>query len=162
MSTVVLDIPNVEGDCQLEGFQGKILCESLSHDLELEIEMSTNSRRSVHTPKINNIALERKWDSASTELIKRLLLGKVDTNEWTIHCLKAMGDDGLQYKEFLTMKLVKPILAKHSLNVNEGDTTESIEINAVEIQWTYKPHDDTHAVKGNKPIGFDSLKGKVV
>ncbi|WP_207482422.1 Hcp family type VI secretion system effector [Arenibaculum pallidiluteum] len=163
MSQVILEIPGVNGECALKDYKDMILCESLSHDLELEIEMSTNARRTVSTAKINNIALERKWDAASVHLIRRLLRGtaqKEPDKPWIIHCLKALGGEN-QYVEFLTMKLTHAILAKHSLNVNEGDTTESIEINATKIEWIYAPHDASNTNPGKHTAEYDSLQGTV-
>lgn len=161
MAQVILEIPSIEGECQVDGFTGQILCDSLSQDMEIEIERTKNARRTVHIPTINNIAIERKWDTASPGLIKAILQASVDQKDWKIHCLRGLGEDGLQQKEFLTIVLKKPILAKHALNVNEGDTTESIEINAVEVVWEYTAYDDQQKAKGMKSIGFNTLSGKV-
>jgi type VI protein secretion system component Hcp len=162
MAQVILEIPGVQGECELEGFAGMILCDSLAQDMEIEIEPTSNARRTVHIPKINNITMERKWDLASSGLIKSILTAKVDTNDWKIHCLKALGGDDTQQKEFLTIILKKPILAKHGLSVNEGDTTESLEINAVEVTWEYQAYDDSQNNIGQKAITFNTLTGKVV
>jgi type VI protein secretion system component Hcp len=161
MAQVILEIPTVQGECEVEGFSGMILCESLAQDMDIEIEPSSNARRTVHIPKINNIGIERKWDLASSGLIRSILTAKVDTDDWKIHCLKALGDDDSQQKEFLTIVLKKPILAKHGLSVTEGDTTESIEINAVEVEWIYLAYDSTNANTGQKSIGFNTITGKV-
>jgi type VI protein secretion system component Hcp len=161
MSMVILEIPNVEGECKVQGFEGKILCESLSQDMNVEMEVTTNARRTVHVPKVENITLERKWDKASPKLISRLLRAAPDT-DWKIHCLKPLGDGELQWVEFLTIELKNPLLAKHSLSVNEGDTTESIEINATNITWSYKLYDETQTFKGNGGgVEFDLLTGSV-
>jgi len=161
MSQVILEIPNIKGECQVTNYVNQIMCESLSHDMEIEIEPSSNARRTVHVPKVNNISLERKWDNASPGLIKAILQASVDKQDWKVHCLRGLGEEGSQQKEFLTMILKKPILAKHSLSVNEGDTTESIEINAVEIIWEYTAYDDQQTPLGTKAIGFNTLSGKV-
>ena len=77
MSMVILEIPEVKGECRVKtkqvDFTDMILCESLSQDMEVEMEVTTNARRTVHTPKVNNITLERKWDIASPKLISLLL-----------------------------------------------------------------------------------------
>lgn len=161
MAQVILEIPGLEGECQVLGHEKQIMCESLTHDMEIEIEQTANARRTVHIPKINNLSLERKWDHASPGLIKKILQASVDGVEWKVHCLKGLGEEGHQQKEFLTLVLRKPILSKHSLNVNEGDTTESLEINAVEIEWHYSLYDDLQKHKGNKSVGFNTLTGKV-
>ncbi|MCW2242965.1 type VI secretion system tube protein Hcp [Azospirillum canadense] len=161
MSMVILEIPKIEGECQVENYQKMILCESLSHDMNVEMEVSTNARRTVHTPKVENIALERKWDLASPKLISRLLRAQSD-EVWKIHCLKPLSDDNFQWVEFLTLELTSPMLSKHSLSVSEGDTTESIEINATEINWVYKLQDEKNKkTGGSMGVSFNLLTGRV-
>ncbi|CAO3450760.1 T6SS component Hcp [Azospirillum argentinense] len=168
MSMIILDIPNVAGESSVEiaggvVFKDKILCESLSQDMTVEMEVSTNARRTVHTPKVENITLERKWDRASPKLISLLLRSaNSDTakKQWTIHCLKPIGDTH-QWGEFLTIELSNPLIAKHSLSVSEGDTTETIEINATEIYWTYKRYTEDQKHEGGGGVKFNLLKGTV-
>ncbi|HYG86106.1 MAG TPA: type VI secretion system tube protein Hcp [Azospirillum sp.] len=161
MSMVILQVEGISGECQVEGFKDQILCESLSHDMTVEMEVTTNARRTVHVPKVENITLERKWDIASPKLISRLLRAQSD-KEWKIHCLKPLGDEGNQFVEFLTLELKNPLLAKHSLSVSEGDTTESLEINATEINWIYKLSNETNKATGGKGgVTFNLLTGKV-
>ncbi len=161
MAQVILEIPGVEGECQLEGFKKMIVCESLSHDMEIEIEMSSNARRTVHVPTISNFVIARKWDLASPGLIKSILRAAVDTNAWKIHCVKGLGEAENMQAEFLTVELEKPILAKYGLEVSEGDTTENIEINAVVVSWTYSMYDDKQSKTGTKSVKFDTLSGKL-
>lgn len=166
MAQVILEIPGLPGEANVEVLPdsmgaGFILCETLSHDIETEIEMTANGRRTVHIPRINNFSLARKWDASSSHIIKRMLVSKVDTEEWKIHCLKGLGEEETQQKVFLTVYLRKPIFSKYSLEVNEGDTTENLEINAVEVMWEYQQHDDANAPKGQHAVTFNSLTGKV-
>lgn len=161
MSMVILEIPEIKGECQVEKYTNMILCESLSHDMTVEMEVSTNARRTVHAPKVENITLERKWDIASPQLISRLLRAQSD-KPWKIHCLKPLSDDEFQWVEFLTLELTNPLLAKHSLSVSEGDTTESLEINATEINWVYTMQDSANKkVQGQMGVTFNLLTGRV-
>lgn len=161
MSMVIMKIPAVDGECKVQKYEGLILCESLSHDMEVEMEVTTNARRTIHTPKVNNISIDRKWDTSSPELIKRLLRAAVVDDEWTIHCLKTAGNDNNQMIEYLTMVLTNPIIAKHTLNVNEGDTTETIEINATKITWKYQSYNEKQQKAGSSGVTFDLLTGTV-
>ena len=164
MSMVILEIPNIKGECKVKtkakDFTGMILCDSLSQDMNVEMEVSTNARRTVHTPKVENLTLERKWDAASPKLISRLLRAQT-AEPWKIHCLKPLGDTEYQWAEFLTLELKDPLLAKHTLNVNEGDTTETLEINATQITWTYKQYDEGQVHKGGGGVIFNLLTGLV-
>ncbi|MBP2310098.1 hypothetical protein GBZ48_19770 [Azospirillum melinis] len=165
MSMVILEIPEVKGECRVKtkqvDFTDMILCESLSQDMEVEMEVTTNARRTVHTPKVNNITLERKWDIASPKLISLLLRAGVKGETWKIHCVKPLGDDEFQWVEFLTLELTNPLLSKHSLSVSEGDTTESLEINATKITWVYKQYDEKQTSQGGGGVSFDLLTGAV-
>ncbi|MCA1974587.1 MAG: type VI secretion system tube protein Hcp [Caenispirillum sp.] len=161
MAQVILDIPSIKGESGLQGYEGKILCETLSHDMEIEIEMTSNARRTVHIPTVNNFVLSRKWDSASVKLIGNMLRATVDSAPWKIICLKGLGETGAMQKPFLTVELEKPIFSKYSLEVNEGDTTENLEINAVVVSWTYEEYDSEQKKTGNWSVKFDTISGKV-
>jgi type VI protein secretion system component Hcp len=169
VSMVILEIPIIKGECKVvtkeKDYTGMILCESLSQDMNVEMEVSTNARRTVHVPKVENIALERKWDKASPKLISKLLRGSPG-DVWKIHCLKPIGDggdtnSGYQWGEFLTIELADPMIAKHSLSVNEGDTTESLEINATNITWIYTVYDEKMTAAKGGGVEFNLLTGKV-
>lgn len=161
MALVILEIPSIPGESGVDSYQNMILCDSMGQDIELEIEVTQNQRRTFHVPKVSNITLERKMDKATAGLIKNILTGKVDTSDWKVHCLKALGEDGQMQKEFMTITLKKPILSKHTLSVNEGDTTESFEINAADITWVYTPYDGTNAAQGQLSVEFDTIAGTI-
>lgn len=160
MSQVILEIPGVTGECGVTGYENQILCESFSHEMETEIETTVNQRRTVHVPTINNFQLSRKWDQASTQLIKTMLNAKVGS-DWKIHCLKSLGDDAQMQVEFLTITLKKPVLASFNLEVADGDTTESFSINAVEVTWTYKAHGQDQTPGGNTSVTFNTISGAI-
>ncbi|MDR3518971.1 MAG: type VI secretion system tube protein Hcp [Azospirillaceae bacterium] len=177
MATIVLSIPGIAGECEIAvptaqlyktlPTVGGIMCDSMNQDIEVEMEVSASSRRTVHTPKVNNITLERKYDSASIALIQSALTSKIagtaTNNTWAIYCLKATGEDTSQWGVMLTIVLVNPLFAKHSLSVSESDTTESIEINATDITWIYTKRDETQkATATNTQIEFNVLTGSVV
>ena len=162
MALVILEIPGVKGESSVEKYERMILCDSFSQDCELEIEPTQNARRTIHVPKINNLSLERKMDAATPFILRKMLTAKVDDQKWKIHCLKGLGVDGSMQVEFMTIELKHPILSKHTMSVNEGDTTETLEINAVEITWTYIPYSENQKGQGQIPVTFDTLKGKVV
>lgn len=165
MSMVVLEVPDVPGESQIMLTGGKklvdkIVCDSLSHEMSLEMEVTQNARRTFHIPKVENFTIERKWDLASVKLIQLMLTGKVK-GPWKIYCLKAAGEEQYQWEIFLTITLVNPLLAKHSQNVSEGDTTESLEINATNITWEYVRRSETQANVGGNHVTYDVLTGEV-
>lgn len=162
MSLIILEIPGVVGECDVEKYEGMIICDSLTQGATLEIEPSQNQRRTMHVPKVNNIAINRKFDKASPNLLRGMLTGQVGPAPWKIHCLRSLGDDSSSQVEFLTIILAQPLLATHNLNISEGDTTEDFEINAVEITWIYNPSDSMQKQQGQFPFGFNTLKGKLV
>lgn len=162
MSMVILEIPGITGECGVKGYEGMILCESMTEDAEMEIDTSTNQRRTMHVPKVNNMQLERKMDAASGMLLRKMLTGKVDTMDWQIHCLRALGDDSTQQVEYLTIILHQPILTKYEVNVNDGDTTERLETNAVQVTFNYQYFKSDNTKAGNLSFGFNTIAGTVI
>lgn len=162
MAIVILYIPHVNGECGVKGYEQQILCESFTQDAELEIDVTNNMRRTFHVPKINHMSIDRKMDLASGRLMKKMLTGTVDTNDWTITCLKAMGDDETQMSMFMTVALHLPILAKHEINVNDGDNTERFEINCASITYQYTGVGEDQTSSGSVGFGFDTIAGTVL
>lgn len=160
MSQVILEIPGVVGECGVKDYEGMILCETLSHEIETEIETTANTRRTVHVPTIANFQFGRKWDKASTQLIKRILAAQVDGGDWKVHCLKSLGGDGMQV-EFLLITLKKPVLATYSLEISDGETTENFSINAVEVTWDYSEFNDLSAKVGSQTCTFNTISGSI-
>ena len=162
MSIVIINIPDIQGECGVKGYEQDVLCESFTQDADLEIDVTNNQRRTFHVPKINNMSIDRKMDSASGKLLRKMLTGKVDTNDWTIFCLKAMGEDEQQMSMFMSVTLHLPILAKHELNINDGDTTERFEINCASVHYNYTTTLQDNSTTGNLPFGFDTIAGTVL
>ena len=162
MSMVVLEVPGITGECGVKGYEGMILCESYTQDAEMEIDSTTNQRRTMHVPRINNLSIDRKMDAASGMLLRKMLTGKVDITDWRIHCLRSLGDDSTQQVEFLTIILNQPILTKHEVNVNDGDTTERLEINAVQVTYNYQYFKSDQTRAGNLSFGYNTIAGTVV
>jgi type VI protein secretion system component Hcp len=162
MAVVILEIPSIQGESGVANYQNMILCDSMGQDIELEIEVTQNARRTFHVPKVNNITLERKMDKATAGLIKSILSGKVDTSAWKIHCLKALDQNTATMQvEFMTITLVNPILSKHTLSVSESDTTESFEINSSNITWVYTPYGSQNNAAGQLSVQFDTIAGTI-
>ena len=163
MAIVVLHIDKLSGECGVKGFENDILCESFTQDADLEIDVTNNQRRTFHVPKINNMSIDRKMDLASGKLMQKMLSGKVDASDWVITCLKAQGDDDTsQMTMFMTVTLHLPIMAKHELNVNDGDTTERFEINCASVTYKYFAKGEDGSQTGFNQFGFDTIAGTVL
>jgi type VI protein secretion system component Hcp len=161
MALVILEIPDVKGESQVKNFEQMIICDSFAQDTEMEIDATMNQRRTFHVPKINNFSLERKMDLASAQILKKMLTGAVDKNTWIIHFFKAAGDNENMQVEFLKITIEKPILAKHSMTINDGEPTETFEINATKITWAYTQFKEDNSKGGSVTFSFEPLKGIV-
>jgi type VI secretion system secreted protein Hcp len=164
MAEVILDIPDIQGECMTVGFENKISVNSMSLTNEIPITFKTeNSTRTVGTVKIGDIELQRNFDKASIPIIQKMIAGK-SLGTVKISILKAAADkDGHAQDVFMTYTLTDAMIANHVF-ASEEDTppTETITMNFAAIQWEYFWQKQDGTLGGKIPAGYNCLSGKPI
>lgn len=162
MAELILEIPGIEGECQVKGFEKKISIESMSLANTMELQVSTgNATRSVHTVKIGDIEIERHFDSASVPIIQRLIAGK-SLGTTKIYILKALGVDKMAQVVFMTYTMYDTLVTSHKFTAGQdAQPTEAIGFNFSKIEWEYSLQNADATNKGKHATSFNVLTGTV-
>lgn len=162
MAQIVMTMAGVDGECALDGFVGKIACKSMSMSASQGMDASKNQTRTVSTVTVEEITLERDFDTSSIPLLDRMISAK-DCGQVILHFLKAAGTDGVGQVEFLTITLEHVLVSsvEHSVSMEENPS-ETITLNFSAIKWEYMAQAVESTLGGVKPTNFDLQLGKKV
>lgn len=160
MANIILEIPDVKGECTLEGYKEMIDCTSFSQSCAQEMDSSKNATRSISSIKVEEVNLERYFDKASTVLLDRLVAGK-NCGTCHIHFLKAAGTDGMSHVEFMTITMENTMVSTWEMSDSSDDPpTETITLNFSKITWKYAPQKVDGTLDGTIDTNFNLALGK--
>lgn len=167
MAIILLKIPTgestwVEGESTLVGHEKLLVVEQVSYDIEVEAELHIEGRRTVHSPHLEHITLERKLDRGSAEITRSLLSTRVSKYPWSLFFFKAAGAEDAMVKHFMTMKLHRALIGMQSITVEDGDIQETLEVSAAAIEWEYTAFDSDQGPRGKTSFKFDVQAGRVI
>lgn len=162
MAEIIVDIPGITGECTISGYEKKIMCTSMSLNAAQEVERTANQTRTVHRVKIEDITLNRFYDSSSTGIMDMLVTGRT-ADPVTITVLKSGADTGGEaQKPLMTITLNKVLIASQNVNFGETELTEEFTFNFTKVTYTYYPQQPDGTLKGTSTTNFDLQLGKKV
>ncbi len=180
MAAIVLKIPTgpktfVKGDCLIDGYEGLILCKSVSYEVSIQEDLNAEGRRTVHSPEMSVVSIERDFDPASVDIARMLLGHGVSVFPWEIYMLRVadgvspapafMGPGasgaGSVMVCYLKLKLHRPVVTKQQVSAEEGGMVESIDVSAAAVEWRYLVLDDRQAPVGGTSFRFNLQTGTV-
>lgn len=156
---IILEVPNVEGECTVSGHEKQIDCAAISLGAQQMVQTGQGNR-TAGTVSIQNISLTRMFDSASVTLLDKMITG-TSCGTCKIHFLKAGGVDNKGQDEFLTVTLDEVLISSWQMSDSSGsDPVESLTLDFVKITWEYKPQGKEGKMGGVVPTNFDLLLGE--
>jgi type VI protein secretion system component Hcp len=156
-------LPWLEGECRQMDYYKMLLVETVGWDVTVSEASGSSQRRTTHMPEIETISLERRIDVASATLKRWTVNSYVSTDPWEIYFLRSMGspDEGPTRVCFMTVQLYNPLITKYEFNAGSGSFTESLEVSATKIKWTYNQINDRQQSMGKKIVTYDLQTGMV-
>lgn len=151
-------LPFIAGECMLTGYENMIVAENVTWNIEIEETKDPDGRRTIHTPKLSLVTIERHFDRASGQISRIALQTKVSPAPWeiTFLTLVPLGIPLLPVAmPFMTMTLSNALISKMSVDFTEGEPKETLEVSATAIQWTYYELNASQAITGRKQVGYD-------
>lgn len=169
MAEIVLELQDpkdtsvVAGECTTSGiYEKKITCTNYSLSSAMEMDVTTNATRLMHTVNIENITLSRLVDSSSIPIMNAHFMGR-SYPQAIIHFLVAAGDTEektTSQKEYLTITLDNVLIASHSMSIDESSKgTEEIALNFTKIALSYKYQDAKAGLSGTYSTSYDVQLG---
>lgn len=159
MPQVILDIDGIDGECTTKGYVGKIVCNSMSFSSAQEVDKSKNATRTVTAVTIEQISIERPFDSSSAKIMKRCWTGK-SVGTVKIYLLKAAADEGDSQVKFMQYDLTNTLIVSHEVSYGETDMTETIKLDFTKIAFSYMPQKADGTLGGAVPGSFDLALGR--
>jgi hypothetical protein len=180
LTLVVLKIPTgptsfVKGECTIAGYEDLILCEGIAYEISVEDEINADGRRTVHSPQLSVVTIERQLDVASADITRMALSHRVSALPWEIFMLAdaeggfaapvgggtgpAADGTGDQHACVMTLKLHHPLITKQDISADEGGVSETIEVSAAAIEWRYMVIDPLQRPIGHLGFRFNTQTG---
>ncbi len=163
MDAIVLDFGSgddaVEGECQLEGEVGKIMCLSFSHGVTMPMSWDVaNMKRTIGKSQHNDFTITKKVDIASPKLNFYASVGR-EFAEVKVRVYQADGeDDFVLYQEFA---LTEAVMSEMSTEGGgEDSAVETINFNFTKIKWLYKKQLADVGQEGQSAYEFDLKAAK--
>lgn len=163
MDAIVLDFGSgddaVDGECQLEGYDGKILCLGFQHGVSMPMNWDvSNMKRTVGKTMHTDFVLTKKFDISSPKLNYYCSIGR-EFAQVKIMCFQADGED--DFKLFIEYTLDNAIISDISITGGGSDVPiESLSLNYSKIKWLYKKQKVDSAQEGQIAYEFDMAKAK--
>ena len=154
----------VMGECGLLGYETLISVNHLSFGIDVKSVFSEDGRRTVHLPGLTRFSLQRKVDLATASITKCALAAKISSFPWTFYFLRSLGDHfGLQVSQICDLELTldRPLVTDQNISFSGDDMSESLEITASAVEWTYRPHSSAGWPLGKVAYKFDVQQGWV-
>jgi len=158
---IVLDIPNVSGECQLQGYANKITILSFNHGMTQPMTMDpTNQARTVGRCNVQDVSVTKMLDKSSVDIINAMCVSK-NLGKTTLHILKAVGDTAEGQKEAMKYEMEDTMISSYSIGAGGGgEPTETFTLNFTKITWTYQPQEESGALSGNATTNWSLKLGK--
>lgn len=157
---IILEVPNVDGECQLDGYTKKIVLTSFSHGLSQPMTTDpTNQERTVGRVNCQDLTVSKYMDAASVHLINGICTAK-NFGACKLYILKATGGDGAGQTLALTIEMNQTMISSYSVSGGGGPPMETMTLNFTKIIWTYTPQKEDGSLDGNIPTNWNLALGK--
>ena len=138
MDVIILDLgPNVKGESNLRGFEGKMELLSFSHGVAMQITGDiSNSERTSGKPSHQDMTVTKYLDRASPVLNQNCCEGKTFPKADVII---GRNDSG-SLAELMRYTMKDVVISSVSVGGGGGDKpVETVTLNYGEIKWNYSP-----------------------
>ena len=144
---IVMKLEGIPGDCEIPGYEGWILVDSLSWEITREEkESGKQGTRDINlgVAELPALSMNKSMDKASVKLMQQSIAGGAlggKEGKAKIECLATSGTTSTD-KCFLRYVLERPIIKSWSIDASDDDRpTESVSILYNKIYMTYfAPH----------------------
>jgi type VI protein secretion system component Hcp len=154
------DTTNFEGECEINGFEKFIVCDSFSVGAHQPLDHGRGTNRTGGTMNLSEVAMNRQFDKTSVPLLNAMFTAHLFPTV-KIHFLKASGVDNMGHDEYLTVELDNVLIGNIQTHGGGGNghLSESLSFGFTKIQYTYKVQEDSTAkLNGQLVASFDMYK----
>jgi type VI secretion system secreted protein Hcp len=153
MDVLILDIPDIKGECTLKGFEDKIQILSFSHGIAMQVTSDpSNSERTSGKPNHQDLTISKYVDLATCPTLAACNAG---TNLKTCTITVGRNDAGAVLP-YLVYTMENVIVSNASLSSGGGDRpVETISLNYTKVKWDFTQQKADTGKKGNNGAVWD-------
>jgi type VI secretion system secreted protein Hcp len=154
---IVLNIPTIDGNCEITGYAKKIIVHSYSHGVSANLAAEpSNTNRTSAPPNVSEFNFSKESDSATNKLYQACVRA-TNLGSCTLTVFKASGTTLLKAFEYV---FENALISSISTSGGGGDPSDSFSLNFTKLTSTYVVQTDAVAGGGNLPWSYDR-KAKV-
>lgn len=152
---MILDFPGIKGNCQIEGYQDKILITSYSHGARMPMQGDVgNSERTAGRPILTDMSLTKMSDLSTPDLYKHCTQG---LKAATAKLMVGRVEDG-KFMNLLTYELGNAVISDINTSGQGGIPTDSLLIAFSKIKSEYTQQNVDGTKKGTSAWNWNSAE----
>ncbi|MFY7914941.1 MAG: Hcp family type VI secretion system effector [Rubrivivax sp.] len=149
---IILEIPDIKGNCQINGHKDKILIDSYSHGVNLPMQGDVaNTERTAGRPTFTEMSLRKMSDLSTTELYKHCTQGKKAS---VAKLFVGRVEDG-NFMNFFTYEMKNAMISTISTSGGGGIPSDSFSLNFTALQCEFTQQNADASQKGTSTWNWD-------
>ena len=155
MDTIILEIKDIKGSCELEGNIGQINVLSFSHNASIPMQPDrSNTERTSGRPNFSEMNFSKSSDIATPALYSACVAG-TKLGDAKIHIGRTEGSKFMSLIEYV---LTDAMVSNISTGGGGGQPRDNFALNYTGISQAYSQQNKDSTKKGNAGFGWDLVK----
>lgn len=152
MDVIILEIPGVKGNCQIDKYTGQIIVLSFQHGVHLPMQMDVaNTERTAGRPVFSEITLSKMSDMSTPVLYSACAQGK-KLGDAKIHI--GRNENGV-FMSVIEYVLTNAMVSNISTAGGGGIPMDSFSLNFTKIKQTFTQQKSDSTKQGTADFGWD-------
>jgi len=152
MDVIILEIPGIKGNCQIDKYQGQIIILSYSHGVHLPLQMDTsNTERTAGRPVFTEMTFNKMTDISTPVLYASCVQGK-KLGDAKIHI--GRNENGV-FMSLIEYVLTSAMVSNITTSGGGGVPTDSFSLNFTKITSEFTQQASDSLKKGTSTFGWD-------
>ena len=157
MDTIILQIADIKGNCDIKGFEEQIIVQSFNHSASIPMQMDrANTERTSGRPSFSEINFSKECDIATPALYAACVSG-TKLGDAKIHIGRTEGKVFMSLIEYV---LSNAMVSSVSTSGGGGQPNDSFSLNYTKITQVYTQQKEDSNVKGSAGFGWDLIKNE--
>ena len=152
MDVIILELPGVKGNCQIDKYAGQIIVLSFNHSVSLPMQMDiANTERTAGRPVFSEMTFSKMSDMSTPTLYDACSQGK-KLGMAKIHI--GRNENGV-FMSVLEYELDSAMVSNISTSGGGGIPMDSFSLNYTKIRQTFTQQKSDSTKQGNAGFGWD-------
>ena len=152
---IILEIKDIKGNCEIDGYIAQIICDSFSHSASIPMQMDrSNTERTAGRPSFSEVNFSKSSDVATPSLYSACVAG-TKLGDAKIHIGRVENKIWMSLFEYV---LSDAMVSNISTSGGGGQPSDSFSLNFTKITQIYSQQKADSTKKGAAGFGWDLVK----